>query len=349
MVEFYGPNPYIGIFYLGALRAAEEMATAVGDLTTAAEYHALFKKGSLWVDEHLFQGEYYKQEVRGFHKDQIAPQLISGFGSDDYEKPEYQVGGGCLIDQLLGQCLAHVAGLGNLVSREHINATLESIYRYNYKRSLVNHDSVQRTYALNDEAAVVICDYGKAPRPVIPFPYYAEAWTGPEHATAALMIYSGMVKEGIEFIENLRSRYDGVKRNPWDEAECGHHYARAMASWSSVVALSGFAYDAPGLAVIAIPRLPHQAFQCFWSTGTGWGSFAYGNSTRASKFNIKVMAGKLALKSIQITGTAVSTSALSAGKTYKHVARTSGDSTLFTMDERMTLEEGQELSLDLHS
>jgi len=44
-----------------------------------------------------------------------------------------------------------------------------------YKPSLVHHDSVQRTYALNDEAAVVVCDYGKAERPQIPFPYYAES------------------------------------------------------------------------------------------------------------------------------------------------------------------------------
>ena len=39
-VEFYGPNPLCGIFYLGALRAAEEMARAAGDTASAAEYRA---------------------------------------------------------------------------------------------------------------------------------------------------------------------------------------------------------------------------------------------------------------------------------------------------------------------
>ena len=113
---------------------------------------------------------------------------------------------------------------------------------------------MERTFALNDEAALVICDYGKAERPEIPFPYYAEVMTGFEYSTAALMLYSGMVNEGVECITNIRSRYDGEKRNPWDEAECGHHYARAMAAWSSFVALSGFDYIGASRAVMRFPN-----------------------------------------------------------------------------------------------
>ena len=108
---------------------------------------------------------------------------------------------------------------------------------------------MQRTYALNDEAGLLVCDYGKAERPKIPFPYYAEVWTGLEYSTAALMLYAGMVREGLECIAESRARYDGVKRNPWDEPECGHHYARAMSAWSGVLALSGFRYHAPKAAV----------------------------------------------------------------------------------------------------
>lgn len=66
---------------------------------------------------------------------------------------------------------------------------------------------------------MVICDYGTSVRPRIPFPYFAEVMTGFEHSTAALMLYSDMVEEGVECIENIRARYDGEKRNPWDEAE----------------------------------------------------------------------------------------------------------------------------------
>ncbi len=275
-VAFFGPNPLCGIYYLGALRAAEEMAKTVGDQTSANEYRRIFELGSKWIDANLFNGEFYVQQIKGFHMDQITPILRIGVsGGETPENPEYQVGEGCLIDQLMGQYLATTAGLGPLVSEERMQKTLRSIYRYNYKRSLTEHNNVERTFALNDEAAMVICDYGKATRPRIPFPYFAEVMTGFEHSTAALMIYSGMVKEGVECIGNIRARYDGEKRNPWDEAECGHHYARAMASWTSLVATSGFHYDGETGHVVAVPAIDHTSFQSFWSTGTGWGTFAY--------------------------------------------------------------------------
>ena len=272
-VEFYGPNPMCGIYYLGALRAGEEMARTLGDNASAAQYRKLFDHGSHWIDSNLFNGEFYIQEIEGLPAEKIAAHLRGGMGTENPENPQYQVGKGCLIDQLIGQYLAHVAGLGPLVSPDHVRKTLESIYRYNYKRTLVDHNNVERTFALNNEAAMVICDYGEAPRPRIPFPYFAEVMTGFEHSTAALMIYSGMVSEGIECIHNIRARYDGEKRSPWDEAECGHHYARAMASWTSVVALSGFQYDGNDGSIIAVPRLPHGRFNCFWATATGWGTF----------------------------------------------------------------------------
>src|ERR1035438_1759582 len=158
-VEFYGPNPMCGIYYLAALRAGEEMAQAVGDASSAAEYRRLFESGRKWIDGNLFNGEFYIQKIQGFAKENIAPSLRSGMGADDSERPEYQLGEGCLIDQLVGQYLAEVAGLGPLVSPENIRKTLASIYRYNYKRSLATHDTVQRTFALNNEAAMVICDY----------------------------------------------------------------------------------------------------------------------------------------------------------------------------------------------
>ena len=226
-VEFFGPNPLCGVYYLGALRACEEMASAVGEEASAGEYRNLFEKGSRWIDANLYKGEFYIQQIRGFPASQIAPHLRSGMGSENTEQPQYQAGAGCMADQLIGQYLASIAGLGSLVAPEHVRATMESIYRYNYKPSLVDHDCVQRTYALNNEAAVMIWDYGKAERPQIPFPYYAEAWTGIEYLVASLMFHAGMIDEGTRVVTSARARYDGVKRNPWDEEECGHHYARS--------------------------------------------------------------------------------------------------------------------------
>ena len=256
----------------------------------------------------MFNGEFYVQKVRGFKKDEIAKNLRGDMGAENTETPEYQVGGGCLADQLIGQYLAEVGGMGPLVSPENIRRTLRSIYKYNYKPTLAAHENVERTYALNEESAVVVCDYGKAERPHIPFPYYAEAWTGQEYLVAALMMNWGMVKEGVECVENIRARFDGEKRNPWDEPECGHHYARAMSSWSTVVALSGFLYDGPAAAVVAVPKIPRDNFECFWATGTGWGTFSLRKQGGGTLFALKVLHGTLACRSCEIA--APGTSAL---------------------------------------
>jgi non-lysosomal glucosylceramidase len=347
-VEFFGPNPLCGIYYLGALRAAEEMGRAAGDTASAEEYHRLFEQGSQWIDANLFQGEYYKQQVRGFKRDQVAPELLSGFGTENTEQPEYQVGGGCLIDQLLGQYLANIAGLGPLVSPAHVRTTLESIYRYNYKRTLVDHDTVQRTYALNNEAAVVVCDYGKAPRPHIPFPYYAEAWTGLEHAAAALMFSSGMVPQGVEYVENLRARHDGVKRNPWDEAECGHHYARAMSSWSSVVALSGFVYHGDRAHVSALPPLAHERFQCFWATGTGWGTYSLTRANgRSVHLSIEVLAGALPCRSCTLEAAGTRVTARAGGKQITARVDRSGQQVTVAFADLVSLQTGDRLQMEI--
>jgi len=349
-VEFYGPNPMCSIWYLGALRACEEMARALGDATTADQYKKLFDQGSQWIDANLFNGNFFIQQIVGYRQDQIAPHLQSDMGSEDTEHPQYQVGQGCLIDQLVGQYLAEVAGLGPLVSPEHIRATLESLYRFNYKRTLFDHNNVERTFALNDEAAMVICDYAASPRPRIPFPYYAEVMTGFEHSAAALMIFSGMIDEGIECIHNIRSRYDGEKRNPWDEAECGHHYARAMASWTSVVALSGFAYDSLHASVIAVPRLPHREFQCFWATGTGWGTFSYSESgSGGTRFTLEVLFGTLLCRACEIKAVGMAYTVRVAAKLHTHTVDRQGDRSTLRFTEPLTLQADNALQIEVRA
>jgi uncharacterized protein (DUF608 family) len=346
-VEFFGPNPMCGIYYLGALRAGEEIARALGDDSSAAEYRRLFESGSRWIDTNLFNGEFYIQVVRGFTKDQIAPALRSEMGAENTEKPEYQVGEGCFIDQLIGQYLADMTGLGPLVSPRYIRKSLESIYRYNYKRSLAEHDSVQRTYVLNDEAGILICDYGGSQRPHIPFPYYAESWTGLEYSTAALMFYAGMIREGIECIQNTRARYDGVKRNPWDEAECGHHYARAMSSWSTLIALSGFSYHGPDAAVIAVPRVGLERFQCFWSTATGWGTFSVDSKKGdANRLTLRVLSGTLPCRSCEIKGGGRASASLN-GKAVGHEVEHRDQRVVIRFSEPVNIEESGELRLEV--
>jgi non-lysosomal glucosylceramidase len=343
-VEFYGPNPLCGIYYLGALRAGEEMARAVGDSKSADEYRRLFENGSHWIDANLFNGEYYVQKIRGRTPGEIAPGLRSGMGADDPEHPQYQLGDGCLADQLLGQYLADVAGLGPLLKPANIRKTLESIYRYNHKPDLYDHDCVQRTYVLNDEAALLVCDYGKGERPVIPFPYYAEAWTGLEYTAAALMFSHGLAGCGYECVANVRARYDGVRRNPWDEPECGHHYARAMSSWSGMLALSGFRYRGSDRLVSVAPRANLAQFRSFWSSGTGWGMF----SLTRDGLSLSVIEGFLQVRRIELPVPAGATSSvvtLGAAR-LNHLGRR-GNNLAITLSDELELQPGQDLVIEI--
>jgi non-lysosomal glucosylceramidase len=295
-VEFYGPNPMCGSWYLAALRAMARMAEAMGESDLAGECNRMFDQGSRWLDANLFNGEYYIQQIRGIPLDKIASGLRVGMGSKDTEQPQFQVGDGCLVDQLVGQYMATVAGLGDLLDPAHIRKTLASICRYNLKRSLAHHASVQRVYALNDEAALVICDFTKGTRPEVPMPYYAEIMTGFEYSAATLMLTHGMVDEGLECIANIRRRYNGEKRNPYDETEYGRHYARAMASWAAIPMLSGFRYDARTRRLELAPRLNAGRFQCFWSAPAAWGSF----ELSPQALTLTVAAGALTLKELNL-------------------------------------------------
>jgi non-lysosomal glucosylceramidase len=345
-IEFYGPNPLCGIYYLGALRAVEDMADAMADPETAREARRLFESGRSWIDAHLFNGEYYVQQVQGRTRGSIPDALLNTMGSENTERPEYQMGAGCLVDQLVGQYQAEVAGLGPLVDPAHCRATLESIYKYNYKRDLFEHASVQRTFVLNDEGALVVAAYAAGQRPDVPFPYYAEAFTGLEYTAASHMIFAGMVREGIECIANIRARYDGERRNPWDEAECGSHYARAMASWSGLLAISGFRYHGRAGEVTVLPRLPTAGFRCFWSTATGWGSFAFGQT--GSPLRIQVLSGSLPCRVIVMPGASrlPPVSSVRVGNhVLAHTLEQDGATRRVSLSEPLAIAEGQELVL----
>jgi hypothetical protein len=110
------------------------------------------------------------------------------------------------------------------------------------------------------------------------------------------MIYAGMTAEGVEYFTNVRARYDGERRNPWNEPECGHHYARAMSAWSGVLAMSGFRYHGGLREVVVAPRGRLGGFRCFWSTGTGWGTFGYDAS--GSALRIEVLHGTLPCRTL---------------------------------------------------
>jgi len=297
-VEYYGPNPQMELWYLGALRAAEEMAKFLGDDVFAEKCHRLFVNGSKWTDDHLFNGEYYEQIVQPPKSaDDIAPGLRVGMGAKDLSNPEFQLARGCLVDQLVGQYMAHICGLGYLVEPEHVKTTLQSIMKYNYKSSLHDHFNNMRSFALGDEAALLMAAYPHE-RPESPFPYFAEVMTGFEYTAAVGMLYEGLTDDGLLCIKNIRDRYDGRKRSPFDEAECGHHYARAMASWAAVLALTGFHYSAVNRAM----RFNEKSGNYFWSNGYAYGMVNKQQQGKKMKVQLSVLNGPLSLRQFELRG-----------------------------------------------
>jgi uncharacterized protein (DUF608 family) len=296
-VELYGPNTLCTTWYLAALRAMAQMASAMGEPDFAAECNRIAGAGSRWVDAHLFNGEFYVQQVRGIPQDQIASGLQNGAGARNTMLPEYQLFDGCFVDQLIGQQMATIAGLGDLLDPAHMRTALASICRYNVRPSLAHHANTQRVYALNDEPGVVVLDFTRGTRPEIPIPYGTEVWTGLEYSVASVMMAHGMIDEAISIVRNARARYDGENANPYAEIEYGRHYTRPMASWAPIPVLSGFRYDARTRRMTLAPRINAGNFQCFWSVPEGWGSFAL----TPHALTVTVSAGSVSLKQLQVT------------------------------------------------
>ena len=298
-VEYYGPNPQMQIWYLGALKAAEKMAVQMNDKAFAKKCKKLFTYGSNWTDNNLFNGEYYVHKIQvPESKDAIAKGLVGEHRLKglDLNDPYYQLKTGCLVDQLVGQYMSHVLGLGYLVKEENVKTALQSIQKYNKRDNMFEHFNNMRSYAMGDEKALLMASWPNGGRPTIPFPYWSEVMTGFEYTAGIGMLYEGMEQEGLETIKNIRDRYDGLKRNPFDEAECGHHYARAMASWAAIIAESGFLYSGVEKSI----KFTDKPGTYFWSTGSAWGMCEITKNGDNYSVDIKVLHGNLALNSFQL-------------------------------------------------
>lgn len=272
-IEFHGPNPMMGAIYLVALLCASDMARAVGD-GDAASYEDLYRRGREALDSETWNGEFYVQAYERARED------------------KYQVGAGCLSDQLLGQWMAHVVGKGHILPEDHVRSAIQSVYRHNFKETFASHANPQRIFALGDEGGLLLCSWPRGQRPLLPFVYSDEVWTGIEYQVAAHLIYEGYVEEGFRIVRAVRNRNDGERRNPWNEVECGNHYARALASWSLVLALSGFHYSAPERTMGFGPRSDGGKFVSFWSVGEpGFGLYEQERNGSSFSASLKVVHG----------------------------------------------------------
>lgn len=275
-IEFHGPNPLTGFMLLGALKAAAEMAGFLGDTDASKRYGELAVASSARLEELTWNGEFFVQRL------------------EDADRYKYQHGLGCLSDQLLGQQLAHLYGLGNLADGKKLKSAILAVYRHNFKEDFTRHTNCQRTYVLNDEKGLLLCSWPSGGRPKLPFVYSDEVWTGVEYHVATELIYEGCLDEGLTLVQAVRDRQDGYRRNPWSEAECGNHYVRSMSSWGLLIALSGFEFDMVCGRMSFNPVVNRDDFACFWSTGKGWGVYRQRkDETGSLAFEIEVLHGDM--------------------------------------------------------
>jgi uncharacterized protein (DUF608 family) len=307
-MELFGPNAWLTGFYLAALKAGAEMARALEEHEQAADLEQLFFKGKTWADANLFNGEYYCQLI-DLHDRSVVEAFAEGgaaltggtldaYWDAEHGEIKYQIGEGCEIDQVLAQWHANLYGLGEVFSPVQVKSALQAIFRHNFRKPMRNQANPCRLYCLNDEGGLVIASWpADRTRPVIPLPYSQETQNGYEYAAAIQMIQSGLIEEGLTAVQAIRERYDGEKRNPWNEIECGSNYARSLASYALLNAFSGFSFDLVNGCIGFQPvEKTHGLFRCFWSLDPAWGEFRMTDQT----VEIHVVRGELPLRSVDI-------------------------------------------------
>lgn len=295
-MELFGPSSWLEGMYLAALKAASEMADFLGDDEKAKEYSELYEKGRNWTKENLFNGEYFIQRVDLGNKEYTEHFDCPDYWNEEKQQLKYQIGEGCEIDQVLAQWHANLCGIGDIFDKTQLKTALKNMVKNNFKPSMRDYVNAWRVFAMNDEAATIMCDYPEgSERPVIPVPYVDECMTGFEYSFAGLLISEGFVDEGLKIVRAVRDRYDGKKRNPWNEIECGSNYARAMASFALLPIFSGFEFDLPKFHVGFKP-ITDDDFNCFWCLGTGWGVYEQKEKTAA----IVIKDGYVSLTSVSL-------------------------------------------------
>ncbi len=307
-MELFGPNSWLTSMYLAALRAAAQMARALGEAEFASTCEAIAERGGRWVDANLFNGRHYVQKLDLKNRSAIAPfdigrlpgtvgaPFMDVYWSEEFGEINYQIGDGCLTDQMLGQWHADLIGLGDLFDADHIDWALNAIFEENFRPEFVDHVNPCRVYAFEDEAGLVLCNWPEgAEKPALPVPYAEEVWTGLEYALASHLVLRGQIERGLTIVRAARARHDGARRNPYNDIECGSYYARALSSYALLNAYLGLSFDQTKGQIGFRPARNGNATY-FWSAGRGWGEIDF----RERQALLTVKGGELAITEIAL-------------------------------------------------
>jgi uncharacterized protein (DUF608 family) len=283
-IEFWGPDGMCTSFYLGALQAATLIGKALNDEVPL--YGELLRQGTHRAETDLFNGEYFYQRIEWKNLRAQNPMenksMVGSYSPEakaifEKEGPKYQYGKGCLADGVLGSWLALVCGVGQVLDAQKIASHLRAVHKHNLKYDLSDFANPQRpTYACGTDGGLLLCTWPKGGELSLPFVYSNEVWTGFEYQAASHMMRMGLVQEGLDIVRTCRERYDGRIRNPFDEYECGHWYARAMSSYALLFGVTGARYDAVEKTLHLDPIIKGD-FRGFLSTASGYGTVGVKN------------------------------------------------------------------------
>lgn len=301
-VELFGANSWLTGLYIAALKAAALMAETLGETDSADEYNSIAQKGRNYVDTKLFNGSYYEQNIDVKDKSILESFLVNdenilnAYWNDEKEEIKYQYASGCEIDQVLAQFHSDLCGIGDIFDKQNRKKALKSLYTNNFK-SMRDVFNPCRIFAVNDEKGLVICNWtSESEKPSIPLPYTEECMTGFEYAAAGAMLQNGLTDEGLDCIKAVRERYDGEKRNPYSEIECGASYARSMTSYAFLAIYSGFKYDMSQKMIGFNPILKSDKYSFIWSVADAWGTVEMDKKA----MQIKNLLGTLKLEKIML-------------------------------------------------
>ena len=213
-IEFHGPETMCGSMYLAALRAGEAMARYLGDEPAADEYRRVFERGRATRTSACSTASTTSRCCRrGARRPTSSARAASATRCS---------ASGTRACTAWATCSTATT----------CAAPWPAVFRHNFRDDFYGHHNPHRVFALNDDRGLLICTWPRGGRPRRSLTYAFECMIGFEYQVGAHLIYEGYLREGLAVCKAVRDRHDGRRRNPYNEFECGSHYARAMANYS---------------------------------------------------------------------------------------------------------------------
>jgi hypothetical protein len=244
-------------------------------------------------------------------------------------------------------------GLGDLYPRDHMRSAIGAVFRHNFIPDCRKLNNTGYILAQNDDAGLVICSWPKGGRPAKALFYADTIEVGYEDQVAANLIYHGYVLEGIAVMKAIRDRYDGRKRDPYCQIECGGYYARSLANYSLVLALAGYRYSAVNGNLELAPKVYADDFRCFFGADSGWGLATQKRSRETQRHEMIVRRGSLKLKTFtcelpagRSVGKLRGTVIYDGGHLPHNLAEKDGK-VVITMDNHIAVETGKSLVINV--